>query len=41
VDDAINRGKLAGTPGELSRLIGRPTTPIADTIAAALASTGS
>jgi NAD(P)H dehydrogenase (quinone) len=38
VDDAINRGRLAGTPGDLSRLIGRPTTPIADTIAAALAS---
>lgn len=38
VDDAINRGKLAGTPGDLSRLIGRPTTPIADTIGAALAS---
>jgi NAD(P)H dehydrogenase (quinone) len=38
VDDAINRGALAGTPGELSRLIGRPSTPIADTIAAALAS---
>lgn len=38
VDDAITRGKLAPTPGDLSRLIGRPTTPIADTIAAALAS---
>jgi NAD(P)H dehydrogenase (quinone) len=38
VDDAINRGALAGTPGDLSRLIGRPTTPIADTITAALAS---
>jgi NAD(P)H dehydrogenase (quinone) len=36
VDDAINRGRLAATPGDLSRLIGRPTTPIADTIAAAL-----
>jgi NAD(P)H dehydrogenase (quinone) len=36
VDDAISRGKLAGTPGDLSRLIGRPTTPIADSIAAAL-----
>ena len=32
VDDAIGRGALAGTPGDLSRLIGRPTTPIADTI---------
>ncbi|GAA4594222.1 SDR family oxidoreductase [Planotetraspora phitsanulokensis] len=38
VDDAISRGLLAATPGDLSRLIGRPTTPIADTIAAALAS---
>jgi NAD(P)H dehydrogenase (quinone) len=37
VDNAINRGALAATPGDLSRLIGRPTTPIADTIAAALA----
>ncbi|HEY2057129.1 MAG TPA: NAD(P)H-binding protein [Amycolatopsis sp.] len=37
VDDAIGRGLLAGTPGDLSRLIGRPTTPIADSIAAALA----
>jgi NAD(P)H dehydrogenase (quinone) len=36
VDDAISRGLLAGTPGDLSRLIGRPTTPIADTVAAAL-----
>ena len=36
VDDAISQGKLAATPGDLSRLIGRPTTPIADTIAAAL-----
>ncbi|GAA2069678.1 NAD(P)H-binding protein [Actinomadura alba] len=37
VDDAISRGALAATPGDLSRLIGRPTTPIADSIAAALA----
>ncbi|MDW5326291.1 SDR family oxidoreductase [Plantactinospora sp. KLBMP9567] len=37
VDEAISRGLLAGTPGDLSRLIGRPTTPIADTIAASLA----
>ncbi len=36
VDDAINRGALAATPGDLSRLIGRPTTPLADTIATAL-----
>ncbi|MFG1702028.1 SDR family oxidoreductase [Nonomuraea sp. M3C6] len=38
LDNAISRGVLSGTPGDLSRLIGRPTTPIADTIAAALAS---
>lgn len=38
VDAAINRGALAGTPGDLSRLIGRPTTPIAETIAVALKS---
>ncbi|HEX3588761.1 MAG TPA: NAD(P)H-binding protein [Pseudonocardiaceae bacterium] len=37
VDGAIGRGRLAGTPGELSRLVGRPTTPFADTIRAALA----
>ena len=37
VDDAITRGALAATPGDLSRLIGRPTTPLADTIAAELA----
>jgi NAD(P)H dehydrogenase (quinone) len=37
VDAAIGRGRLAGTPGDLSRLIGRPTTPIAGSIAAALA----
>lgn len=36
VDNAISRGALAGTPGDLTRLIGRPTTPIADTIAASL-----
>jgi NAD(P)H dehydrogenase (quinone) len=33
---ATARGELAGVSGELSRLIGRPATPIADTIAAAL-----
>ncbi|GAA0390731.1 SDR family oxidoreductase [Microbispora corallina] len=38
VDLAIGRGLLAGTPGDLSRLIGRPTTPIARSIADALAS---
>ncbi|MER6138904.1 SDR family oxidoreductase [Streptomyces sparsogenes] len=36
VDAAIARGRLAATPGDLSRLIGRPTTPLADSIAAAL-----
>ncbi|WP_418958515.1 SDR family oxidoreductase [Streptomyces tritici] len=36
VDEAIGRGALAATSGDLARLIGRPTTPIADTIAAAL-----
>ncbi|QFQ98157.1 SDR family oxidoreductase [Streptomyces phaeolivaceus] len=30
------KGELAGANGDLARLIGRPTTPIADTIAAAL-----
>ncbi|MFB8028486.1 SDR family oxidoreductase [Streptomyces sp. NPDC056465] len=37
VDEAIARGLLAGTSGDLSRLIGRPTTPLAETVAAALA----
>jgi NAD(P)H dehydrogenase (quinone) len=37
VDDAISRGLLSGRGRALSRLIARPTTPIADTIAAALA----
>ncbi|WP_405724222.1 SDR family oxidoreductase [Streptomyces sp. NBC_01537] len=32
----ISRGLLEGGSGDLSRLIGRPTTPLADTIAAAL-----
>lgn len=36
VDNAIERGRLAGRGSDLSRLIGRPTTPIADSIAAAL-----
>ncbi|MEU4997521.1 SDR family oxidoreductase [Streptomyces sp. NPDC021622] len=36
VDGAIERGLLAGTSGDLSRLIGRPTTPLADAVAAAL-----
>ncbi|MBN6050980.1 SDR family oxidoreductase [Nonomuraea sp. RK-328] len=38
IDDAIARGLLAVRTGELSRLIGRPTTPLADSIAAALRS---
>ncbi|WP_328583176.1 SDR family oxidoreductase [Streptomyces sp. NBC_00370] len=38
VDTAISRGLIAGTSGDLARLIGRPTTPLADSIAAALAS---
>lgn len=33
VDTQISAGALSGTPGTLSRLIGRPTTPIATTIA--------
>ncbi|MFJ3201761.1 SDR family oxidoreductase [Streptomyces sp. NPDC086989] len=37
VDAAISRGRLAHTGGDLSRLIGRPTTPVAQAIAAALA----
>ncbi|WP_405811527.1 SDR family oxidoreductase [Streptomyces sp. NBC_01520] len=38
VDEAIRRGLLAGTSGDLARLIGRPTTPLAETVAAAVAS---
>ncbi|MFD6878062.1 MULTISPECIES: SDR family oxidoreductase [unclassified Streptomyces] len=37
VDAAIARGRLAGTSGDLARLIGRPTTPVAAAITAALA----
>jgi NAD(P)H dehydrogenase (quinone) len=37
VDEAIARGLLAGTSGDLARLIGRPTTPMAETVAAAVA----
>ncbi|WP_328537262.1 SDR family oxidoreductase [Streptomyces sp. NBC_00344] len=36
VDAAIGRGLLAGTSGDLARLTGRPSTPIATTIAAAI-----
>ncbi|MFJ4681205.1 NAD(P)H-binding protein [Kitasatospora sp. NPDC088783] len=35
----ISRGLLAGGSGDLSRLIGRPTTPLSTTIAEALATT--
>ncbi|MEU7639691.1 MULTISPECIES: SDR family oxidoreductase [unclassified Streptomyces] len=35
-DAGIARGELAATPGDLSRLIGRPTTPLAEAIAQAL-----
>jgi NAD(P)H dehydrogenase (quinone) len=36
VDRAIERGLLGGTSGELSRLIGRPTTPLRETVAVEL-----
>ncbi|THV40132.1 SDR family oxidoreductase [Glycomyces buryatensis] len=36
VDGGIERGLLATRTGDLARLIGRPTTPIADAIAAGL-----
>ncbi len=36
VDNAIERGRLAGRGSDLSRLIGRPTTPLADAIAVGL-----
>ncbi|MEU6825204.1 SDR family oxidoreductase [Streptomyces atriruber] len=36
VDAAVARGRLAGTSGDLARLIGRPTTPISEAVAAAL-----
>jgi NAD(P)H dehydrogenase (quinone) len=38
VDKAVERGLLEGRNGDLAQLIGRPTTPIADAIAAALKS---
>ncbi|MFE9364654.1 SDR family oxidoreductase [Streptomyces sp. NPDC006978] len=37
VDEAVARGLLAGTSGDLARLIGRPTTPLAETVASAVA----
>ncbi|MQM25978.1 NAD(P)H-binding protein [Glycomyces albidus] len=36
VDEAVSRGLLAVRTGDLSRLIGRPTTPIAESIALAV-----
>ncbi|MFF7927689.1 SDR family oxidoreductase [Streptomyces mirabilis] len=36
VDASIEKGELAGTSGDLSRLTGRPTTPVAESLAAAL-----
>jgi NAD(P)H dehydrogenase (quinone) len=36
VDTAIGRGLLARTTGDLARLIGRPTTPLATSVATAL-----
>ncbi|MFG2027358.1 SDR family oxidoreductase [Streptomyces sp. NPDC048825] len=36
VDASIEKGELVVTSGDLSRLTGRPTTPIADSIATAL-----
>ena len=36
VDDAISRGLLAVQTGDLSKLIGRPTTPLAESIAQGL-----
>jgi NAD(P)H dehydrogenase (quinone) len=36
VDAGISRGELAISTGDLSRLIGRPTTPLADSVRAAL-----
>ncbi|MEV7187174.1 SDR family oxidoreductase [Kitasatospora sp. NPDC093102] len=36
VDAGIARGELAGTPGDLARLIGRPTVPLVESVRAAL-----
>ncbi|MET7299099.1 hypothetical protein [Embleya sp. NPDC005575] len=33
---AIERGELATTTGDLSRLLGRPTTSLAETVATTL-----
>ncbi|MEW2067651.1 SDR family oxidoreductase [Streptomyces sp. NPDC007346] len=40
VDEAIARGRLAGTSGDLARLIGRPTTPLTTTVRTALTAAG-
>ncbi|CAL9275580.1 Quinone oxidoreductase 2 [Streptomyces sp. SudanB5_2050] len=37
VDTAIEKGELVVTTGDLARLAGRPTTPLAEAVAAALA----
>jgi NAD(P)H dehydrogenase (quinone) len=36
VEASIAKGELAVTTGDLSRLIGRPATPLADAVRAAL-----
>jgi NAD(P)H dehydrogenase (quinone) len=36
VDVSVEKGELAETSGDLSRLIGRPTTPLAESVALAL-----
>ncbi|RKT16276.1 NAD(P)H dehydrogenase (quinone) [Streptomyces sp. 1114.5] len=38
VDAGIARGELAATPGDLARLIGRPTVPLAESVRTALSS---
>ncbi|QKW08539.1 SDR family oxidoreductase [Streptomyces sp. NA04227] len=40
VDGAIKRGLLSATPGHLSALIGRPTTPLSEAISAAVGRPG-
>ncbi|MFI6642365.1 SDR family oxidoreductase [Streptomyces sp. NPDC050504] len=40
VDVAIGRGLLAGTSGDLARLIGRPTTPVATAVETAVRAAG-
>ncbi|SFP47304.1 NAD(P)H dehydrogenase (quinone) [Amycolatopsis arida] len=36
IDADVAAGRLADTPGELATLLGRPTTPLADTVRALL-----